>query len=360
MAIEHLSDTHMPASDTIAGDLYADHLTATDNQTQRTLLANVSSHASMLAGLEEAARVAIDTVVTEAEHRLSQAIDQAENHVIESISLSEQQQKELARWRDEVDDRLRIQLREIGEWDEILSEKRTEIDGLREMAEASLSLASGDLDKRWERLQRELRDILNTFEVDERARWEAFMASVSTGEGNNIAVLDVLRAEVAQMYETTQQSVQQQINAVQQPANRYREQLASLRTELRTLIASENERLLAETKAQITTQMTQGNSVSADDVQQLLMSNAQTLHNDILAVTNDQQSELTSLRTTITELSTQMEYQAKLVAGNEGLRREVQRLRRRTQTWHTVTFIFTFLALLAGVGSIIIHVLHLI
>ncbi len=183
MTLDVNASTHPYRADVVQeNDVLPDVDAVAQSQAARTTAVAASHEAEFAArldDLEAVARAALDAITTDAGNRLNQVVETAETRVMEALSVLEQHQREAARWRDDLDEQLRKQMRELGEWDETLTEMRHEVSGLREMAEASVSLASGDLDKRWDAMRRELRDILATAESDERARWEAFMAGAT-------------------------------------------------------------------------------------------------------------------------------------------------------------------------------------
>ncbi len=200
------------------------------------LTAQQEDTAQRFEGLEAVARAALATITTDAAQRLNGTVESAETRIMDALTLLETHQREFARWREEAEERFRAQLRDLGEWDETLTEMRHEIGGLREMAEASVSLASGDLDRRWDGMRREISDILASAESDERALWEAFMATatetLASHSGIDLGELHTVRADVAQLRDAATQTITQ-IQGAQ------REQLAALRSELHTLIESE-------------------------------------------------------------------------------------------------------------------------
>jgi hypothetical protein len=231
----------MPIDANATSQPYSPDVTPADFDLARPALAPDDAVAR-LADLEAAARAALDAITTDAANRLSQAVDRAETRVMEALSLMEHQQREAHRWRDDLDERLRAQMRELGEWDETLTEMRHEIVGLREMAEASVSLASGDLDQRWDAMRRELGDILATAESDERARWEAFMAgaadTLAAHSGIDPTELATVRADLANLSATAATTVARLHEA-------QREQVAALRSEVHSLLESERNRAAA-------------------------------------------------------------------------------------------------------------------
>jgi hypothetical protein len=336
------------------------------------LVTQYDDHISRLAGLEDAARAAIDAVATDAGNRLSQTVDRAETRVMEALAVLDQQQRDAARWRDDLDERLRAQMRDLGEWDDTLTEMRHEVGGLREMAEASVALASGDLDHRWDALRRELRDILATAESDERARWEAFMAgaaeTLANHSGIDPAELAAVRADLATLRDAATTTIQQMQQA-------QREQLAALRTELHALVESERahiaagvEQRLEDARAIFLTQ-----TRALDDWQQQVGRDVAALKATAVAAETGVRDARATLRAEVqgalTALRTELDQgvaQARVTAQAEvsALRADTERMVRRTQSQtlgrQSLSLLVAILALLVALGALALpFVLHL-
>jgi hypothetical protein len=320
--------------------------------------------AAHLADLEAAARAALDAITTDAANWLNQSVDRAETRVVEALSLMEHQQREAHRWRDDLDERLRAQMRDLGEWDETLTEMRHEIAGLREMAEAALSLASGDLDQRWDAMRRELSDILATAESDERARWEAFMAgaadTLAGHSGIDPTELATVQADLAALSATAATTVAQ-LHATQ------REQVAALRSEVHSLLESERHRAAAAVQEQLVEArgVFQSQAQSLRDWQEQVGRDVAALRQSAAAAERDVQTAkadllggvegtLAALRSEIANGITQ----AKIGAQNElhAVRAETERLVRRAQGQaqgrQSVVLLLALLALLVAVGAL--------
>ena len=372
-----------------------------------TLIGKHELHGERLAGLEEAARVAIDIVSADAERKLATAIDRAETRVVEALTLSEQQQHELGRWRNEIEENVRARLRELGEWDEALSETRNELTGMREMAEAAMSLASGDLDqrwdgitrdidKRWDLLGRELREVLSTAESDERARWEAFMATagdmMAAGTNGDPAVIEALRADVTVLRD----NVGRAVTTLQQHQQGQREQVASLRSELHTLLESERSRTIAavdqrigETKQAFVSQTTalqewqervgrevatlrdaatvaeQRTREATSSLQAEAKRAIDTLNREIehgvAQARAAAQSELTGIRAEIDRVSFQSHAatQAETGAIRNDSQRALRKMQRQARLWQTLSLLIAVIALTVGIGAFAVAYLHL-
>lgn len=329
-----------------------------------TLATQQEQFAERFAGLEEAARAAIDAITMESEQRLAATADRAETRVVEGLTLIEQQQHEQARSRSDLEERLRTQMRELGEWDENLSEMRQEIGGLREMAEAALSIASGDLEQRWDALRRELRDTLATAESDERARWEAFMAGVSetlaVNSGIDPTALETVRTEVTTLRNTANQTINQ-IQGVQ------REQLAALRSEMRTLVESERSAIGAD----VDTRLEEARRVFLAQVQSLqdwqqqvgkdvqgLRGEASSARQEVNAATAQLNAETQRALAMIHNEVDQGVAQARSVAQSEtgSIRieseRHIRAVQQQARTAQMIALVIAVLALLMGAGAL--------
>lgn len=370
-----MEDTHSPDVKNVGTHHAASAQTGKDlRATQErieALLEEHEQHTERLAGLEIAARAAIDAVTEDASNRITKVVDQAEQRIMDAVSLSEQQQKDMTRWHNQTDEQIRAQIRELGEWDETLTEMRQDIGGLREMAEASVSLASGDLDQRWNRLERDLRDILATAESDERARWEAFMAgaadSIASHSGIDPAELETARTELAKLSTTATHTVSQ----MQQSQ---REQLAAMRSEINTLIESERARIGAGLDAKIddarTVFTTQVKSLQdwqqqvGKDVGQLRQT-AQAAESGVLEAKSSLQREAQAALATIRAEVEMGVTQARAVAQAEisvvraDCERMVKRAQQKGQTFQTLALIIAMVAFLVGIAAFGVTFLHL-
>ncbi len=335
------------------------------------LVTQYDEHISRLAGLEDAAHAAIDAVATDAGNRLNQTVDRAETRVMEALAVLDQQQRDAARWRDDLDERLRAQLRDLGEWDDTLTEMRHEVSGLREMAEASIALASGDFDRRWEAMRRELRDILGTAESDERARWEAFMAgaaeTLAAHSGIDPAELAAVRSDLA----TLREAATGTINQMQQAQ---REQLAALRSELHALVESERGRIAAGVDQRLeearTVFVTQTHALEDWQTQvgrdvAALKATATTAEAGVHEARATLHAEVQGARAALRTELDQGVAQARVVAQNEVsmLRADTERLVRRTQSHvqgrQSLSLLVALLALLVAVGALALpFILH--
>lgn len=372
-----------------------------------TLITKHEAHGERLAGLEEAARVAIDIVTVDAERKLATAIDHAETRVVEALTLSEQQQHELARWRNEIEENLRARLRELGEWDEALTETRNDIGGMREMAEAAMALASGDLEnrwnamtreqeKRWDQLGRELREILATAESDERARWEAYMATaadtLAAGANGDPAVVDRLRADVATLHD----NVGRAVTTLQQHQQGQREQVASLRSELHTLIESERSRTVAavdqrigdakvaletQTKAMQTLQSQVSQEVTTlrdaataaeqrtraatttlqAEAQKALDTLQSAIEHGVEQARVAAQSELSGIRAELDRVSFQARAATQVETGAIRMdsERAMRKMQKQVQMWQSLSLVIAVIALTVGIGAFAVAYLHL-
>jgi len=338
---------------------------------QASQAAQQAEYAARLEGLETVARAALDAVTTDAGNRLSQAVDAAETRVMDALSLLEQHQRETARWRTDLDERLRTQMRELGEWDETLTEMRHEVGGLREMAEASVSLASGDLDKRWDAVQRELRDILATAESDERARWEAFMAgateTLAGNSGIDPAELASVRGELATLRESATTTISQ-LQQVQ------REQLAALRSEINTLVESERNRISAGVAEQLdeARQVFVTQTQSLQDWQSQVGRDVSALKDTAVAAEAGVRHAKTSLHTetqsALTTIRSEVDLgvaQARTAAQSENvsLRTDMERLIKRSQGAiqgrQSLSLLLALLSLLLAIAALALpFVLH--
>ena len=360
-----------------------------------------------LVGLEDAARMAIDIVTVDSERKLANAVERAETRVVEALSLSEQHLGEFQRWRVDVDERVRASLRELGEWDESLTETRGDVVGLREMAEAALSLASGeismrwealsrDIDMRWDQLGRELREILATTEADERTRWEAFMSAtadtLAVGEGGDPSAVEYMRSELVMLQEgltrtTTNLQTQQQ---------QQREHVAALRTELHILIESERsytvttvEQRLSDAQSVIINQtkalqdwqqqvgkdvvglreMATGAEERARSASESMKIEAQTtlenirteIRHGVIQARAAAQAELDSVRAEINQVSFQSRAanQAETGAIRMDQDRALRTFQRQVQAWQTLALVLSVIALTIGLGAFAVSFLHL-
>lgn len=356
-----MEDTHSPDVQR-GGSQPGKDLRATHERIE-ALIAEQEQHSERLAGLEIAARAAIDTAAENASNRITTVVDQAEQRIMDAVSLSEQQQKDLTRWQNQSDEQIRAQMRELSEWDETLTEMRQDIGGLREMAEASVSLASGDLENRWHALERDLRDILATAESDERARWEAFMAgaadSIASHSGIDLVELENVRTDLATLRTTASQTVTQ----MQQTQ---REQMAAMRSEINTVIESERGRISAGMDAKIEDARmvftTQAKSLQdwqqqvGKDVGQVRQS-AQGAEKGVQEAQATMHREAQSALTTIRAEVEMGVAQARAVAQAEiGIvrgecERLVKRAQQKGQTFQTLALIIAVIAFLIGIAA---------
>ncbi len=372
-----------------------------------SLVAKHETQGDRLSGLEEAARAAIDLITADTERRLASAVERAENRVVESLALSEQHQQEVNRWRTDIDGEIRARLRDLADWDDALNETRREVAGLHEMAEAALSLASGDLDRRWESLTadlerrwdalgRELRDVLATAESDERARWEAFMATatdtIAAGAGGDPAVIDHLRADVV----TLREGMSAAVTHLQQHAQVQREHLASLRSELHTLVESERGRTLdaveqriAEAQRSLAGQSgalhewqermsreiiaMRDTAATAEQQARAATENLQAEAQSALATLRDEirqgverasqaaQTELASVRAELDRATFQARAatQAETGAIRIDQDRALRKIRRQSQTGQVLSLLIAIIALTVGIGAFAVAYLHL-
>ncbi len=321
--------------------------------------------------LEEAAHIAIDTVTNDAERRISAAIESAESRVVDALTLNEQHQHELKRWRDETEERLRATLRELSEWDETLSEMRTGMSGMREMAEASISLASGELDQRWDALRGELNDVLATAESDERARWETFMSSVTdslaVGSDGDPAALEEIRADIAVLRD----SVTKTISNFQQMQ---REQIASLRSEMHSLLESERGRSahLIETRLGEAQRAFQTHSAALREWQQNvgrdvagLREMAETADARVREATAQLQAEsqvaLHAIRVEIQNGVAQARAAAQAEMGGARVEstQAIRKVQRQVQAWQSLALVIAVIAFVIGSGAFAVAFLHL-
>jgi len=341
-----------------------------------------SEEEEQLQGLEAVARMAIETVASEANAHVQTFIDAAETRLIEAVTLTEQQQHDLNRWRDTMEEQLRTRLRDIGEWDEILQEKRTEVDGLREMAEAALSLASGDLETRWEAQQQELQDILATYESDERARWEAFMSTTAETLGNDAGgdptSIAPLRAELIKQ--------QQMLTTLQQYYQTQREQVVALQNDMRAQVESACNSTVTAVQAKFTAHydsLHDWHKHASKDLEtwhgqiallekranaateKLTLQTNQTVatmrHEIQQHARNAATDEIGQVRATFDEAASQSRAATQAETGMLRIEndRALMKLRRQLRTSQTLTFIIALVALGAGVAAILISYLHI-
>ena len=330
------------------------------------LVAQNQEYGHQLAGLEAAARAALDSITTDAANRLGQTVERAETRVMEALGMVEQQQHEVHRWRNDAEERLRAQLRDLGEWDVTLTEMRHEVVGLREMAEASVSLASGDLDQRWDALRRELRDILETSASDERARWEAFMVgageTLAAHSGIDLSELENVRNDVTSLRDSANKTIAQ----LQQMQ---RDQLAALRTEVHTLVESERNSIAAgvELRIEEARRVFLAQVQSLQDWQQQVGRDVAGLRGSAQAAEEGVREAKTALRNetqgALTTIRTEVEFgvaQARVVAQNEignvraDCERLVQRAQQQAQSRQAFAFLVALVALLVAVGAIVL------
>jgi hypothetical protein len=324
-----------------------------------------------VAALEEAARGVVDTIASDAQQRLSAVVTDAENRLVDALSLNEQQQRELARWREDAEERLRAAMRELGEWDETLTTMRQEAGGLREMAEAAIALASGDLDKRWDALRREIGDILTTAESDERARWEAFMAStadsLAVGSDGDPAAVEELRADIA----TIRDSVTKTVANFQQMQ---REQLAALHNEVHAMLETERGRVAHQMDQRLseaqrafqshTTALQEWQQNVGHDVASLRESAGATEQRIRTATEGLQAEAQAAIRAVHTEIQNGIaQTRAAAQAEMGGVRTEstqaLRRVQRQARTSQAMALAIAFFALAAGLGSLAVSFLHL-
>lgn len=323
------------------------------------------------AALEAAARAAISTVTIAGEQRLAAAVDRAETRVMDALAVVEQTRGEVARWRAGLEDDLNRRLREIGEWDDALTEMRNDVLGLRELAEAALGVASDDLERRWDAVRRDLADQIATAESDERARWEAFMSgateTLASSAGIDPAEVDALRAEITRLSATAGETTDR-LRLAQ------REQLAALRTELRALVESERgqtvadvEQRIAEARRVFTAQAEAlrawqarvGDDVlalraTAEDAEQRVSATAELLRADA-------QAALGTIRAEVERGVAQAQAAARdeIGAAQSATQRHLRAVRRRATIWPILALIVALLALAAGGAALAAPWLHL-
>ncbi len=335
-----------------------------------TLAAQQEDASQRFAGLEAVARAALETITTDAAQRLNGTVERTETRIMDALSLLETHQREFTRWRDDAEERFRAQLRDLGEWDETLTEMRHEIGGLREMAEASVSLASGDLDRRWDGMRRDLSDILASSESDERARWEAFMATatetLASHSGIDLGELHTVRGEVAQLRDAATQTITQVQGA-------QRDQMAALRSELRTLIESERSSIGA------------GVDQRLEEARKVFLAQVQTLQDwqaqvgrDVAALKQTAQAAEAGVREAKAALHAETQgareairheveqgvaqSRAAVQAALGDVRADTERLIQRSQGplqgRLSLVMLLTILALVFGIGALIVPFLH--
>jgi hypothetical protein len=352
-------DVAVSTPERAADDIQMSTEMATSAAHIQSLIARQDEACAKLESLEEAARVAIDTITVNAEHRLAQSVENSEARLVESLGIVEQHQREINRWQGELDQQLRTRLRELQEWEELLREKRDDIHGLREMAEASISLASGELDTRWEKQRRELQEILATFESDERARWDAFVvtaiADLTVSSDGDPVVIDHLRTKI----QTIQTSFDQFLHEAQNNQQVQREQMAAVRSEMRSLIESEHNAILSQIERNFAQKVEEiqnwQQKVHAEHVHM-----SSTMESAIAQQHSIVNQEMTDLRRTFDELMKQVCTLTSTETGQIRLEQNMalHRLKSRTSKWNILTFIVAIIALLTGVGSFLIGYLH--
>lgn len=306
----------------------------------------VSQATERFAALEAAARLAIEAVTGDAGRQVARLIESSETRLVDALGLVEQQQRDLTRWREAMEQQLNEQVRHLGDWDEELHELKQNLIGMRELAEAALGVASDELERRWESLRRELTDILETEAGDERARWEAFMHSanetLASGSGIDPAEVDALRLDITTLRDAAAQSI-----AAGQQAQR--EQLATLRTELRTLLESE--------RGQIITLL----SSRVDEAQATFVGQAQQLQ----AWQDSVAAQLKLWQDGLGQEVEQGIHQTRAITRAEisGMRSDTERtmlrLRRQGHVRQILTLIIAILALLASAAAVALPFLHL-
>ncbi len=334
------------------------------------------------ASLETAAQLAIAAVADAAEIRLAQVVDRGETRVMDALSLIEQQQRDVTQWRDAMQTRIDEQVRNLGEWDDELHEVKQELSGMREMAEAALGVASDELDRRWENIRRELTDILETGASDERARWEAFMHSANESLANSAGIdpaeVDALRIDIAALREAASASI-----ASSQQAQR--EQLAILRTEMRTLMESERVQILTtlnqrvdEAQNLVTTQREKliewqdGVAVRLHEWQDGVSAQVSELHETARQAEHHLRQNLATIRGEAQSMLDQLHQEVDLVIAQargaarteiSGVRAETERsmtrLHRQSRTWQVLTLIIAVLAFLASGAAVALPFFHL-
>jgi hypothetical protein len=356
-----------------ARDAASARITATLHTMQEHLAALTAQQedtAQRFEGLEAVARAALATITTDAAQRLNGTVESAETRIMDALTLLETHQREITRWREDAEERFRAQLRDLGEWDETLTEMRHEIGGLREMAEASVSLASGDLDRRWDGMRREISDILASAESDERARWEAFMATatetLASHSGIDLGELHTVRADVAQLRDAATQTITQ-IQGAQ------REQMAALRSEIRTLIETERSSI----SAGVDQRLEEARKVFLAQVQSLqdwqgqvgrdvatLKTTAQAAEADAREAKSALQAETQGARAAIRSEVEQGVAQSRVAvqAALGEVRADTERLIKRSQMpiqgRLSLVMLLTILALIFGIGALIVPFLH--
>ena len=334
------------------------------------LAAQQDDYTHRFEGLEAAARAALETITTDAAQRLSATVDRAETRIMDALTLFESHQRDFTRWREDAEERFRTQLRDLGEWDETLTEMRHEIGGLREMAEASVSLASGDLDRRWEGMRRDLSDTLASAESDERARWEAFMATatetLASHSGIDLGELATVRADVAQLRDAATQTIGQMQGA-------QRDQMAALRSEMHTLLESEHTSIgagvdlrleearkvfLAQVQSLQEWQQQVGRDVAA--LKQTAQAAEAGVREAKASLRTEAQGALDSIRMEVEQGVSQTRAAVQAALGD--VRADTERLIKRSQlpvqARLSLVMLLTILALIFGVGALIVPFLH--
>jgi hypothetical protein len=383
MALDVNPDAHPLYADTVSEpdlDPVAQALATRNAAMRQEMLATQEQIARLTAqqdeivhhfeGLEQAARAALETAATEAARRVAQAVDAAETRVMEGLTVLEDQRREFAKWRDDAEDRLRSQFRDLGDWDEALTEARERVTSLRDMAEASIALASGEFEQRWSAMQHELRDVLATAESDERARFEAFIVGVQDTMASNAGIdpgeIDAVRREIAGLREAANQTI-----AGLQQAQRI--QFAALREEIQTAVAGER----ATVAKTVDAKLEDARRVFLAQVQSLQEWQQQVGH-DVAALKATAAAAEASVRDARATLRAELQQalttargeidlgvsQARVVAQSEtsALRAEQERRLgsslRQLQSRQALLMIIAVLALIFGVGSAILPFLH--
>ncbi len=342
---------------------------ATQEQIAR-LAAQQDEAARRLEGLEQAARATLETAATESARRVALAVDAAETRMMEGLTILEDQRRELAHWRDDAEDRLRSQFRDLGDWDEALTEARERVSSLRDMAEASIALASGEFEQRWSGMQYELRDVLATAESDERARFEAFIVGVQDTIASNAGIdpgeIEAVRREIAGLREAANQTI-----AGLQQAQRI--QFAALREEIQSAVAGERAAVASTVDAKL------------EDARRVFLAQVQSLQEwqqqvgqDVAALKATAAAAEASVRDARATLRAELQHalttargeidlgvsQARVVAQSETSALRVEQERRlstslkHVQSRQSLLMIIAVLALIFGIGSAILPFLH--
>lgn len=324
-----------------------------------------------LSHLEQAAQMAIDTILTESRHRIDVLVDQVDTRVLDALSMVDEQQQTLHNWQQITENELQKRIANADAHQFAITEQVQRMERVRTAAEASLAITRGDLEQQWNLLRTEMSTHFAQREQEEQLRWEQFRSSVmlqSSSADQNSEHIQHVSAELAKLRDDTGSIlgvVHGTLNNLQQHQQGLREQVTAVRSETHALLESEHANILESIENRLVIAGTKMTS-QAQSLQETLHRSAA----EFMKVQDDTKLAERRLQDILSEQEINMNSLRRLLDQeifqlHSMVREETEKILqeqtvgfRHAQLWQSITFVMTIVALVVATGAFALTYLH--